>query len=168
MARPRFHPSDEQRRQVKSMAAFGMRETEIAQLIGIRSPKNLRKHFRAELGRGAAEANGNVANALYKMALSGKYPRGHHVLAEMSRPLARARDFANGLGAGGPFSGVTRSGERMNVRLRACTPAEAKLIGDILEGKRRVIETVELEARIQALESTHVRPVYTAESEVGC
>ena len=56
----------------------------------------------------------------------------------------------------------------MNVRLRACTPAEAKLIGDILEGKRRVIETVELEARIQALESTHVRPVYTAESEVGC
>ena len=66
MARPRFHPSDEQRRQVKSMAAFGMRETEIARLIGIRSPKTLRKHFRAELGRGAAEANGNVANALYK------------------------------------------------------------------------------------------------------
>jgi hypothetical protein len=101
MARPRFHPSDEQRSQVKSMAAFGLRETEIAQLIGIRSPKTLRKHCRAELDRGAAEANGNVANALYKMAISGKCPvatmfwlkcrahwREHGILPTGSPPVA--------------------------------------------------------------------------------
>jgi hypothetical protein len=42
-------------------------------MIGIRSAKTLRKHFRAELDRGGLEANSNVAQALYKMATSGKH-----------------------------------------------------------------------------------------------
>jgi len=38
------------------------------------------------------------------------------------------------------------------------TPTETKLIAEVLEGKRRAIETVELEARIQALESPEAPP----------
>jgi hypothetical protein len=40
-------------------------------MLGIRSAKTLRKHFREELARGATEANYNVAQALYKKATAG-------------------------------------------------------------------------------------------------
>jgi hypothetical protein len=71
MPRPRLKPTDEQRRMVKSMAAMGIRQEEIARKLEIRSPKTLRAHFREELDRGATDANYNVANALYKQAISG-------------------------------------------------------------------------------------------------
>jgi hypothetical protein len=73
MPRPRLNPTDEQRRLVKSLAAFGTPHEEICNILNIRSPKTLRKHFRAELDRGAAEANSNVARTLYKMATSGEH-----------------------------------------------------------------------------------------------
>jgi hypothetical protein len=74
MPRPKLNPTDEQRRLVKPLAAFGIRHDEIAKMINVRSPKTLRKHFRVELDRGAAEANSSVAQALYKMAVSGEHP----------------------------------------------------------------------------------------------
>jgi hypothetical protein len=74
MPRPKMNPTDEQRRLVKSFAAVGTRHEEIAQMVGIRSPKTLRKHFRDELNRGAIEANANVARTLYQMATSGESP----------------------------------------------------------------------------------------------
>jgi hypothetical protein len=73
MPRPKFHPTEEQRRLVKSLAAMGTKHTGIAQMIGIRSAKTLRKHFRAELDRGGLEANSNVAQTMYKMATSGQH-----------------------------------------------------------------------------------------------
>jgi hypothetical protein len=72
MPRPRFIPTDEQRRLVKSLAAIGTKQCEIAPLVGVRSEKTLRKYFRQELDRGELEANGKVAQALYQMATSGK------------------------------------------------------------------------------------------------
>src|ERR1700730_7368797 len=72
MPRPRFIPTDEQRRLVKSLAAIGTKQCDIAPLVGVRSEKTLRKHFREELDRGELEANGKVAQALYQMATSGK------------------------------------------------------------------------------------------------
>ena len=71
MPRPRLQPTAEQRRMVKSMAAMGIRQEEIARALAIRSPKTLRVHFREELDRGATDANYNVANSLYKQAMNG-------------------------------------------------------------------------------------------------
>jgi hypothetical protein len=75
MARPRFRPTEEQRRKVKLSAAYGMPHDQIACKIGIRSPKTLRRHFRRELEAGRAEGNSQVAQTLFKMAISGKYPQ---------------------------------------------------------------------------------------------
>jgi hypothetical protein len=74
MSRPRFVPTEEQRRTVKSLSAYGIKQEEIAQMVGLRSTKSLRKHFRQELDRGAIEATAQVAQTLYKMATSGKHP----------------------------------------------------------------------------------------------
>jgi hypothetical protein len=71
MPRPRLNPTDEQRKIVKTMSAVGIPQDEIARLIGIRSPKTLRKHFWGELDRGATDANASVAGALFKQAMGG-------------------------------------------------------------------------------------------------
>jgi AraC-like DNA-binding protein len=73
MSRPRFAPSDQQRQLVKSLAAYGIGQEEIARKIGV-SAKTLRRHFREELDRGATDANAKVAQAMYKMATSGEFP----------------------------------------------------------------------------------------------
>jgi hypothetical protein len=64
MSRPRFAPTDQQRRMVKSMAAYGIRQEEIAGVVSV-SAKTLRRHFRAELDRGATEANTQVAQTMF-------------------------------------------------------------------------------------------------------
>ena len=71
MARPKFTPTNEQRRLVKSMAAMGIQHEQIAALITRCTAKTLRKHFREELDRGAIEANYQVGQALHKKAMSG-------------------------------------------------------------------------------------------------
>jgi len=74
MARPRFSPTEEQRKLVKSLAAMGIPQEQIGQMIGCHSPKTLRKHFRKELDEGTAEANYKVARVLFEMAISGENP----------------------------------------------------------------------------------------------
>jgi hypothetical protein len=74
MPRPRFTPTEEQRRLVKSLSAYGVPQEQIAWRIDIRSAKTLRKHFRKELDGGALEANTSVVQTLYKMATSGEHP----------------------------------------------------------------------------------------------
>ena len=74
MPRPRFTPTPEQRRLVKSLAAYGTPQELIARRLGIRSPKTLRKHFRQELDDGILEANAKVAQTMYEMATSGEHP----------------------------------------------------------------------------------------------
>jgi hypothetical protein len=56
------------------MSAYGIGQEEIATVIGLRSVKTLRRHFRQELDRGAIGANAQVAQTLYKMATSGNSP----------------------------------------------------------------------------------------------
>jgi hypothetical protein len=72
--RPSFQPTEEQRKRVKSLSALGMRHKDICLVIGLRSPKSLRKHFREELSTGMAEANAVVARMAYEMAVSGRCP----------------------------------------------------------------------------------------------
>ena len=71
MPRPQLHPTDEQRQLVKFLVAMGAKQIEIAQLIGIRSDKTLRRHFREEINRGVLEANGKAAQTLLKKISEG-------------------------------------------------------------------------------------------------
>ena len=67
----RFEPSEEQRRLVRAMAGFGVRQDDIAAHLEI-DAKTLRRHFRRELDRGMVEANLKVAQSLFQMATNGK------------------------------------------------------------------------------------------------
>ena len=71
--RPKHQPTDQFRRQVKTMAGFGIHQDEIANLLDI-AAKTLRLHYRRELDTGATEANVRVANSLYTMAVQDKIP----------------------------------------------------------------------------------------------
>ena len=56
-------PTEEQRRKVKALAGFGVRQEEICAIIGLRSPKTLRKRFGRELILGVVEARAKVTQA---------------------------------------------------------------------------------------------------------
>src|SRR5690348_13907128 len=74
MPRPKFQPTDEQRRVVKSLAGYGLKQEQIASLLGLASTTTLRKYFRGELERGPVEAQANVRRTLFKLATSGRNP----------------------------------------------------------------------------------------------
>ncbi len=70
MSRPQFVPNEAQRKNVRSMAAYGIPQEEIARSIGV-TAKTLRKHFRQEVERATTEANARVAQSLFQQATSG-------------------------------------------------------------------------------------------------
>lgn len=61
---------DEQRKQVRTMAAYGMPQKVIGVLTG-HSPKTLRKHFRMELDYASEQANAEMAGYLFKNGKNG-------------------------------------------------------------------------------------------------
>lgn len=71
----KFEPTEEQRSKVRALAGFGLKQEQIAALVGVRSTATLRKHFRQELVRGPIEAQVNVRRTLFKLATSGRNPR---------------------------------------------------------------------------------------------
>ena len=71
MPRPKFVPTAEQRKTVRTMAGFGIPQDDIAAHLEI-APKTLRKHFKQELRVGAIHADARVIESLYKMATSGE------------------------------------------------------------------------------------------------
>ena len=73
MPRAKLKPTDDQRRQVKSMAGVGTQLHDIARYFGV-SEKTLLKYYRDELFRGPLEANTSVARKLYEMATDGQTP----------------------------------------------------------------------------------------------
>jgi len=70
MPRKPFEPTDEQRRTVRAMVAYGVPQTEIANVIDV-NKRTLEKHFRKEIDAATAEANAKVAQALYHNAVNG-------------------------------------------------------------------------------------------------
>ena len=64
MARPVWTPTDAQRRQAETMAAYGIPEADIARVLGVSKP-TLRKHCGIELDTGATRANSKVADFLF-------------------------------------------------------------------------------------------------------
>ena len=71
MGRPRFEPTEEQRKAVRTMAALGMRQDdEIAPVIGV-SPCCLRRAFAEELKTSMATVNARVGRRLLEKCMSG-------------------------------------------------------------------------------------------------
>lgn len=79
--RPRFKPTDEQKRVVRQAVGFGMPQEQIATLITNPetsepiSPVTLRERFKPEISVGKAHADFNVATSLYKKAINDKHPQ---------------------------------------------------------------------------------------------
>jgi len=63
----RFVPTESQRKQVEAMASYGVRQEDIARVIGC-DAKTLRKHFRDELDVAEIKATSMVAQNLFRMA----------------------------------------------------------------------------------------------------
>ena len=57
---------------VRSMSAYGVKQEDIGKVVGLRSPKTLRKYFREEITRGSIDAVARVGQTLFQMATSGK------------------------------------------------------------------------------------------------
>lgn len=73
MARRAFAVSDAVRERVRYLAGLGVRQDDIAKIIGC-APKTLRKRFRDELDRGVAEANATISGYLFAAAKAGNIP----------------------------------------------------------------------------------------------
>jgi hypothetical protein len=100
-----FDATEEQRKTVRVMSAFGIRQAEITILLDI-NPKTLRLHFRRELDRGSVEATAKVAQTLFQMATSGQstaasifwmkeragWREKHEVQVSAVRPLVEMTD----------------------------------------------------------------------------
>jgi hypothetical protein len=70
MARPPYEPSEQDRKTVRAMTAYGITQEQLITVLGITS-KTLRKHFRKELNTAAIEANAQVAGSLFRKASAG-------------------------------------------------------------------------------------------------
>lgn len=70
MGRRAHKPDPGLRRQVETMAAYGIPEIDIARVIAI-DPKTLRKHYRDELDLGETKANAQIAGYLFNSAKNG-------------------------------------------------------------------------------------------------
>jgi hypothetical protein len=68
----RFKPTEEERKQVESMAGFGVPLDQISAIIrdGI-DANTLSKHFKKEIIQGKARANSQVAETLFQKAIRG-------------------------------------------------------------------------------------------------
>lgn len=76
MARPSFEPTDQQRARVAQLVSFGLTQRELCALVQGEegkpiSEKTLRKHFAEELAYGSCQANVQIAQTLYRKAMSG-------------------------------------------------------------------------------------------------
>lgn len=71
--RPRYQPSEHDRRQVRTMTGMGLTHNEISAVMGITAP-TLRRYFRRELDVGQIEANAQVAASLYRQATDKAKP----------------------------------------------------------------------------------------------
>jgi uncharacterized protein YjcR len=70
VGRPAHQPTDQNRLQVKTLAAVGIRFEDIARKLGI-SADTLTKYYAQELEEGRIDANAAIGKSLYEQAKSG-------------------------------------------------------------------------------------------------
>ena len=119
MARHPFAVTDAVREKVRYLAGVGVRQDDIAKIIGC-SPKTLRKRCRDELDRGVAEANATMFGYLFAAAKGGNIAAIIFWLKTRANLRERAvpDDAASGNDDGGEFTGGPRAA-RQQPRLRA-------------------------------------------------
>lgn len=97
MARRRFEPTDEQRRQVEALAAFGMPQDQMLALVVNPETgrpidlKTLHRAFRIELDTGMIKANAKVAESLFTQAVGAPAQfdsAGNMIRAEQQRVVS--------------------------------------------------------------------------------
>ena len=71
--RKEWRPTRKERTQAKQLVAAGLRLTEVARVLGVSVP-TLRKHCADELAKGLSEANGAVAQSLFRQATAKRKP----------------------------------------------------------------------------------------------
>ena len=70
--RPRFVPTNDERKQVEALSGYGLPQDQIAILIrGGIALETLREYFATELISGKAKANGQIGKTLFQKAMSG-------------------------------------------------------------------------------------------------
>ena len=70
--RPRFEPTDDERKNVEMMAGFGVPHEQIASTIrGGIDAETLKKRFKQELIEGKAKASAQVGRSLFMQAIEG-------------------------------------------------------------------------------------------------
>ena len=74
MPRRKFQPTDEQRKEVRALARYGLKHKQIAALLDLASTTTLRKHFAEELREGPLEAKSQMLGKLFTLAVSGRDP----------------------------------------------------------------------------------------------
>ena len=68
VGRPRHAVTLERRRMVDAMVAHGMRQEDVARVLGIHK-ETLEKHYREELDTAAPKAHAKAASTLYRLAI---------------------------------------------------------------------------------------------------
>ena len=103
MARPKHRPTEEQRTKVRGLAACGFSHEKIAKVMGFRSPKTLRAHYRQILEIAATEANANVAAALFSNAVNLKDTRAQEIWLKCRAGWQDRNQFSSQAQAPPPF-----------------------------------------------------------------
>ena len=139
MPRKPFVVNDTVREKVRHLAGVGVRQDDIARIIGC-APKTLRKRCRDDLDRGVAEANAMVSGSLFAAA------KGGNVVAQIFWLKTRAhwheraaqRDAASGSGAGGnpPVVLVLPDNSRDPELTHALQDAHQDILPESTEGDR--------------------------------
>ncbi|WP_205853396.1 hypothetical protein [Zhengella mangrovi] len=118
MGRRAHCPTQVDRRQVETLAGYGVPETQIAGLLSI-DPKTLRKHYRSELDHGHTKANAKVAENLFRIATGAGREA---VTAAIFWLKTRAGWMDASRGAPGAWSGE-QDGEALRVTRIIIAPA---------------------------------------------
>jgi len=103
MGRPKHKPTEEQRTKVQHLAACGISHDKIALIMGFRSSKTLRTHYRKVLDIAATEANANVAAALYSNAVNLKDTRAQEIWLKCRGGWKDRNQFSSHAQAPPPF-----------------------------------------------------------------
>ena len=106
MARRAFVVNEKVREQVRHLAGVGVRQDDIARIIGC-APKTLRKRCREDLERGIAEAIATVAGYLFPNAKAGNVTAQIFILKTRAHWRERtAADEAAPAAGGEPHSEI--------------------------------------------------------------
>ena len=71
MPKPEHQPTEETRGLVTKHSRVGTPQMIIMQMLGLKCPKTLRKHYREELDIAKHSANADIGGALYHKAMQG-------------------------------------------------------------------------------------------------